>query len=102
RRLRQLAAGDPIGPIRIHRERTRAAHLREAGAHRAARLTGLNAAIPCGRRILERAERFRDLSRRLATELMARRAGIGRNDVANPSTLTLDFGSNAVAGRPRA
>ena len=43
---RQLAGGDSIGPVRIHRQGARAADLGEAVAHPAAGLPCLNAFIP--------------------------------------------------------
>ena len=74
-----------------------AADLREAGAHAAAGLSGLDAAIPGGRRVLERAEALRDLARRLVAHLMAAGAAVGVDDVANPLALALDVRRDAVA-----
>ena len=98
RRARQLALGDAIGPVGIHRERAGAAHLREAGAHAAAGLAGLDAAIPRHLRILELAEDARgNRARRGPAHLMAARAAVGVDDVADPVALGLHVGRDAVA-----
>ena len=86
---RQLAPRNPIGPVGPHRQRTRAADLREASAHAAAGLAGLDAAIPRGAWSVERAEVLGDLARRLVAHLMAAGAAVGVDDVANPFALAL-------------
>src|SRR5204863_8099980 len=86
------------GPVGVHRERARPADLRETGAHAAAGLAGLNAAIPRHLRILELAEDARgNRARRRSTELVAARAAVGVDDVPDPLALALDFRRDAVA-----
>ena len=98
RRGGQLALGDAVGPVGIHRERAGAAHLREAGAHAAAGLAGLDAAIPRHLRVLELAEDARgNRARGRATQLVAAGAAVGVDDVADPLALALDVRRDAVA-----
>jgi hypothetical protein len=68
-RKRQLALGDPIGPVAIigERRRAQAAQLRK---HLLARLTRLHPPPPCVCRRLKSAEHFGNRSRRLLAELM--------------------------------
>src|SRR4029434_10397277 len=77
------------------------ANLRKPRTHPATRLTRLNATIPGRRGVGELPERFGNLARRLAAHLMATGAAVGVDDVADPFTLTLDVGRDAVAAGPR-
>ncbi len=89
RGLRQLAAGNAISPVGVHRQRALAAHLREAVAHPGARLARLDAAIPRGGAGVEHAKALRNFARRLVAERMAASAAVGVDDVANPLALAL-------------
>src|SRR5262249_31014873 len=101
--VRELAARDPIGPVGPHAERALAAHLREPRTHAAAAgLSRLNATIPRVGRCLETPERLRDLARGLVPHLVAARAAIRVDHVADPLALTLDGLGDAVALRARA
>ena len=100
---RQLSVGNPIGPVRVHRQRALAANLREAGTHPGARLAGLNPAIPRGSRVRGLTEdALWNLARGLVAHLMTASAAVRVDDLANPLALALDVWRNTVPGRPRA
>src|SRR5207244_2749889 len=58
---------------------------------------GLNALVPRGFRIARPGKHLRNRARRLAAHLMAARAAVGVDDVADPLALALDVGRDAVA-----
>src|SRR5262249_12064908 len=101
RRGGEFTPGGPIGPVRGHLQRSLTSHLREPRAHRRTFLPRLDAAIPRRRRVLERAERLRNLTRRLAAKLVACRAGVSAHDVPDPLALALDVWRDAVSRRAR-
>src|SRR5205823_173795 len=95
--------GDAVGPIRVHRQRARAAYLVEAGTHPAAGLSGLNPPIPRGFRVLSLAENtLGNFARGLVAHLMTAGAAIRVDDIANPFALASDAGSDTVSAGPRA
>ena len=104
RHRRQLASGNPIGPVGEHRQRALPADLGKLGVHPGASLSRLNPPIPSRFRRLERAEGLGNFARRLVAQLMTARAAVGVHDVANPLALALHRRRNPVApGRwPRA
>ena len=100
RRRRHFAGGDPIGPVREHRERP-PAQLVGPGQHVSARLSGEDPPLPrCGRGI-EGAERPRDLPRRLVPQLMAGPAAAGLQ-VSQPLGLAADLRRDVAPRGPRA
>ncbi len=100
---RQLAGGDPVGPVRVHPECALTADLREARAHTAARLAGLNPLIPRALRIWCGIEDALGNAPRGGTaHLMAPGAAVGVDDLSDPFALAPDARSNAVAFLARA
>ena len=94
---RNLAPGNPVGPVGKHGQRALAPHLSDSGAHGPAGLSRLDATIPGIDRLGEGAEALRDLTGRLVAKLVAARAPVGVDDVADPLALALDGGRDAVA-----
>ena len=96
---RHGAGRDAVGPIRPHGQRARLAGLVEAVDHAGAGLPGLQPALPCRRRIVERAQRLGDFARGLVAHLVAAGAAVGVDDVADPLALAPDRRRDPVAGR---
>ena len=72
--LRNRAGRNPVGPLGKHLERALAAHAVEPVDHVAARLTGLNAAIPRVHGAGKRPQLLRDFAGGLVAKLMTRPA----------------------------
>src|SRR6266487_2507242 len=87
-RRRHFPGGDPVGPVGEHRERAVSAELVHGGEHRAAGLSRLEAAVPCGYGGRERAQCRGDLPRSLAAQLVTGPAPARLHD---PEPLGLTF-----------
>src|SRR5438105_6807570 len=88
RGIRELAMGNPAGPVRVHRQRALTADLVEARTHPAARLAGFDPEIPRGFRVRGLTEdAFGNLARGLVAHLMAASATVRVDNLANPFTL---------------
>src|SRR5439155_17441401 len=89
--IRQLSARNPVGPVRVHRQRALTADLIEARTHSSARLAGFDAEIPRGFRVRGLTkDTLGDLARGLVAHLMAPGATVGVDHLANPFTLAPD------------
>src|SRR6202008_3218479 len=78
---RQLAGGNPVGPIAHHPQRALGAHALEAIDHVVARLPGLDAPRPGLVAGIELTETRRNGPGRLVADLMAAHAAVGANRV---------------------
>ena len=101
-RLWQLAACDPIAPIREDFQRTPATKRSQRAGHERAADPDLGAVLPCVIRTVELiAHLRRDLSGDLGAHLMALGTGIGHLDVSKPRPLCLEGLRYPVVVTPR-
>ncbi len=93
---RRFTGGDPVGPVREHRQGALAAELLKGAAHLAAGLSGLDPPVPRGGRGREATERRRNLPGSPAPQLVTREAGARLQD-AEKLRLGSECGRDAVS-----